>query len=216
MTSGIVALLGAESTGKTTLAAALADRLRAQGREAVVVPEYLRAFCEAAGRTPRREEQAGIAAEQWRRIEAAAATGRIVLADTTPLMIAVYSDIVFGDTSFYDGAMALQARCTVTLLTGLDLPWQADGFMRDGAHVRVPVDARIRAALDRAGLPYAVVYGQGATRSAHALAALRPVFDLSPPEPPALTDTSATRLRLRCRECLQPTCEHLRLIPDAS
>ena len=39
----VVALLGAESTGKTTLASALRDALVADGHDAVVVSEYLRA-----------------------------------------------------------------------------------------------------------------------------------------------------------------------------
>ena len=56
----VIALLGAESTGKTTLAAALGVALAAEGRDAVVVDEYLREFCAREGRTPRRDEQAGL------------------------------------------------------------------------------------------------------------------------------------------------------------
>lgn len=214
--STVVAILGAESTGKTTLAAALADALRALGRDAVVVPEHLRSFCDAEGRTPRREEQAAIADAQRRHIEAAAARADIVLADTTPLMTAVYSDLLFGDTGLYDAALAQQRDCAVTLLAGLDLPWRADGLQRDGPHVRRPVDALIRRALDGAQLPYAVVYGEGEARTMQALAALRRPLDLPPNQEPALTERTPARLRLRCRECLQPECEHLRLVPDAS
>lgn len=214
--STVVAILGAESTGKTTLAAALAGALRGLGRAAMVVPEVLRAFCDAEGRTPRRDEQPAIADAQWHRIEAATATAEIVLADTTPLMTAVYSDLLFGDTSLYDAALAQQRRCAVSLLTGLDLPWQADGLQRDGPHVRGPVDALIRRALERAQLPYAVVYGLGDARTAHALAALRRPLGLPTHQEPDLTDGAPARLRLRCRECLQPDCEHLRLLPHAS
>ena len=56
----IVALLGAESTGKTSTAWALQARLREAGLEAVVVTEYLREFCEREGRTPHRHEQAAV------------------------------------------------------------------------------------------------------------------------------------------------------------
>ena len=48
-------------------------------------------------------------------------------------MIAVYSDLVFGDRSLYAAAEAAQRRYDLTLLTALDLPWQADGLQRDGA-----------------------------------------------------------------------------------
>ena len=76
----VIALLGAESTGKTTLASALAERLAADGHVAVVVPEYLREFCDRQQRTPRHDEQQGIAAEQTRRIEAAAQSHALVIA----------------------------------------------------------------------------------------------------------------------------------------
>lgn len=211
----VLAVLGAESTGKTTLTHALALALRARGRAAVVVGEYLREFCDARGRTPRADEQAGIAAEQWRRIEAAARGGAVVVADTTPLMVAVYSELVFGDRGLYDTALRLQRACACTLLTGLDLPWRPDGLQRDGPHVRVPVDTLLRDALGRAGLPHAVVYGAGEARTAAALAAVAGALGL---ELGAGRDDDAAsaqgvrpqRLAGRCRECLVPGCEHLR------
>ena len=50
----VIGLLGAESTGKTTLAAELGRALAAGGRRVAVVPEYLREFCDRSGRTPRK------------------------------------------------------------------------------------------------------------------------------------------------------------------
>ena len=97
MSAFVVALLGAESTGKTTLAQELGQALDARGERVAVVGEYLREFCDREARTPRIDEQRDIAAEQTRRIAAAAHTHDIVIADTTALMIAVYSDHVFGD-----------------------------------------------------------------------------------------------------------------------
>ena len=168
----VVALLGAESTGKTTLAASLAEAFAARGEQVAVVGEWLRELCERQGRTPRREEQHSIAAEQTRRIDIAAAGGGIVIADTTALMVAVYSDIVFADTGLYAEAEAAQRRCDLTLLTGLDLPWQPDGLQRDGPHVRAPVDALVRASLARADMPFALIVGNGSARTTAALAAI--------------------------------------------
>lgn len=173
----VVALVGAESTGKTTLASELHGALAAEGRRVALVSEVLREFCDREGRTPVACEQAGIAAEQTRRIDAAAAAHEIVIADTTALMIAVYSDMLFADRSLYAHAESAQRRCGLTLLTALDLPWQADGLQRDGPHVREPVDTLVRAALQRAGLSYAVVSGSGADRRAAALNALRHALD---------------------------------------
>lgn len=170
--SQVITIVGAESTGKTTLAAELAQALAQKGLRVARVDEYLREFCMARGRTPQVHEQAGIAQEQARRIEAATATHDIVVADTSALMIAVYSDLIFGDTSLYSTAEAEQRRYHHTLLTALDLPWEADGHMRDGAHVREPVTTLVRASLARAGVAYAVVSGEGPERLRSALAAI--------------------------------------------
>ena len=123
----VVALLGAESTGKSSLAMALRDALVAAGEDAVAVGETLREFCDREQRTPRRDEQRAIAAEQTRRIDSAAAGHAVVVADTTALMIAVYSDQVFGDAGLYAEAEATQRRCDLTLLMALDLPWRPTG-----------------------------------------------------------------------------------------
>ena len=208
-TAFVIALLGAESTGKTTLAQALRTALATPASRVTVVGEYLREFCDARGRTPYRHEQQYIAEEQTRRIEAAAADHDIVIADTTALMIAVYSDQVFGDTRLYAEAQAAHARCDLTLLTALDIAWQADGLQRDGPQVREPVDARVRAALGRAKAGYAVVSGSGATRSASALASVRRAM-----HPPAdATDADAQRWHWHCERCGDANCERRALLP---
>ncbi len=205
----VIALLGAESTGKTTLALALRDALVADGLDAIVVPEYLREFCERERRTPRPDEQGSIADEQTRRIEVAASAHKFVIADTTALMIAVYSDQVFGDNALYAPAQAAHARTSdLTLLTALDLPWQADGLQRDGPQVREPVDTRVRAALQRAGVSCSVVFGQGGARLDAALAAVRRA--LAPP--PADTADDA-RWHWRCERCGDSNCERHPLLP---
>ena len=98
----MIALLGAESTGKTTLAVELGARAaRTQGARVAVVPRVPARVLRPRTAARRADEQAGIAAEQTRRIAAAAHAHDIVVADTTALMIAVYSEHVFGDRSLY-------------------------------------------------------------------------------------------------------------------
>jgi nicotinamide riboside kinase len=197
----VVTLLGAESTGKTTLAHQLAEVLRGEGHDVAVVDEYLREFCEQTSRTPRAHEQAAIAQEQTRRIAAASEQHDLVIADTSALMVAVYSEQVFGDRSLYDEALAAQPSRGLVLLTTLDLPWVEDGHMRDGPHVREPVDTLLRAALARQGVAYAVVSGQGDARLESALRAVR--HALTP------TDHSegAARWRWVCERCSDGDCE---------
>lgn len=171
-----IAIVGAESTGKSTLAAALADALtETLAARVALVDEWLRGWCAREGRTPRRDEQRAIAEEQHRRIETAAACHDIVVCDTTALMTAVYSGLLFDDRSLDAMALELHSRSALTLLTALDLPWQADS-LRDGPQVREPVDLAIRSLLHRGALNYAVIGGRGAVRTAQALAALQPLL----------------------------------------
>jgi nicotinamide riboside kinase len=195
-----VALLGAESTGKTQLSQELAAQFNARGRRAEAVPEALREWCERAGRTPRPEEQLAIAEEQERRVDAAAARSEVVIADTTALMVAIYSAMLFEDGTLYRFAIERQRGYDVTLVTGLDLPWVADGLQRDGPHVRGPVDALVRDALERGAIGYRVVYGSGAERVANALAAIDAA--LAPGE------VARGNWAWACEKCSDPQCEH--------
>lgn len=208
--SHVIAIVGAESTGKTTLAGELQAALQHDGRSVALVGEYLREFCDRHARTPRVDEQAGIAQEQTRRIAAAAETHDIVIADTTALMIAVYSEQVFGDRSLYDSAIEAQRGCALTLLTALDIPWQADGLQRDGPQVREPVTALVRAALARGGLGYSVVAGTGPARLSHALLAVRHALL----EPSVLDEARANpRWQWVCERCGDAACEQRHWLP---
>lgn len=201
-----IALLGAESTGKTQLSRELAVHFEARGLRVAVVAEVLREWCSRAGRTPRPEEQLPIAQEQERRVDDALARHDLVIADTTALMVAIYSAMLFEDGTLYRFALERQRGYHATLVTGLDLPWVADGLQRDGPHVRAPVDALVREGLQRAQVPYQVVYGSGSGRLASALAALARL-GLHDGDP-APTGQSGRPWVWSCEKCSDPECEH--------
>ena len=197
-----IALLGAESTGKTTLALALQARLRSIGKRVVLVPEYLREWCEREGRTPGQGEQAAIAFEQARRV-LAVADADVVIADTTPLVTAAYSDQIFGDRSLQVFAVEHQRHYAVTLLMGLDLPWVADGFQRDGEHARGALDALLRLAMADGRIDWRVVYGNDEARLDSALACLGSLA-AGIARPMSATTTA----QWRCLNCDDADCEH--------
>jgi nicotinamide riboside kinase len=218
----VVGVLGAESTGKTDLIEALAARLAGQPSwspaDIGVVPEVLRSFCESMNRTPRRDEQAGIAREQTRRIAEAARRHRLVLADTTALMTAVYSEQVFGDRSLYPSAIAMHAGIEHTLVTALDLPWVADGVQRDGPEVREAVDRLLQRVLRDAGIGWSRVQGQAEARVDSALRALHadllrrglwPGDGVWSQAPPDRGDSEGGRIRwlAACECCSDPDGE---------
>lgn len=217
-TGQVIAIVGAESTGKSLLAPALAQRIREQtGLRCAVVGEFLREWCEREGRTPRADEQRAIASEQQRRIVAAAADHDLVVADTMPLMVAIYSQLLFNDASLLPMAIAAQRGAALTLLTALDLPWVADGHMRDGEHVREPVDRALREQLAAHGLGWSVVGGHGAARLEQAFAAATPLLSTLAPANAGLFTRLAERgaaqpgWRWVCERCDAPDCEHAAL-----
>lgn len=213
-----IALLGAESTGKSDLALALATALNQRQLQACAVPEHLRQWCDEHGRTPRIDEQMHIAREQRDRIEAAYALSPWVIADTTPLMTAVYSEFVFSDTSLYDWTIAYQRSFDLILLTGLDMPWVADGIQRDGPQVRFPVDALLRKRLLAASIEFKVIYGRDQHRLDNALKAVASIHGTASRvnSSPGITPHASSRLPSdapqawvwNCDQCSDADCEH--------
>ena len=216
-----IALLGAESTGKSTLARALHETLPAlTGLRVARVDEYLREWCEREGRTPRADEQMAIIQEQERRADALAASHDVLIADTTALMPAIYSDYLFADTSLAAWAHQAHRRYPLSLLMGTDLPWVADG-MRDGPHAQAPVDRLLRRWLREAGHAFVVVQGQGERRLEHALDAITPLLGGAGASPSTAGPAGGLFSRLlerqsrlpgstrwTCELCDDPGCEH--------
>jgi nicotinamide riboside kinase len=210
-----IAIVGAESTGKTVLAQALAGRIASlSGLRCTWVSEHLRHWCEREGRTPRPHEQPAIAEAQHRLIDAAAARHDVVVCDTTALMTAVYSDLLFNDRSLVRYAVEQQHRCGLTLLTALDIDWVPDGLQRDGPQVRMPVDSRVRALLIDHALPWSLVTGQGEARVETALDAVAPLLRARAAAGSGLftrlacRDAQAAARRWVCNDCDEPDCEH--------
>ena len=169
MTPRLLCLLGAECTGKTSLAQALAAAL-----PAVWVPEYLRLFCTQQGRTPFSEEQSHIAAQQQALETTALAQAQAqgldwVVCDTAPLLTAVYSEYVFNDNSRDPMARTAQQRYALTLFLQPDFAWQADGLQRDGDHARTAVQVLLEREMTQHTGPWQPLNGSPAQRLAQAL-----------------------------------------------
>jgi nicotinamide riboside kinase len=134
--AGLIGVVGGESTGKSTLAAALGMRL-----PAIVVPEYLRTWVERhRGQVPQPGEQAEImaahrAAEVSGMRDAERSGLAWVVSDSGPLMTAVYSIQYYDDPSLLPLAIEWAARNDLILWCQDDFPWQPDP-QRDGSQAR--------------------------------------------------------------------------------
>lgn len=206
MASHLIAVIGVERTGKTTLAAELSRILLSRGLDTIVVPDALSLFGVQHGRRPHPLELRQIAGEQTRSIEQACLSHKLVLADGTALTTASYGAHWYPGAGLHDQAQAEadHAHSSMTLLTSLDLAWPPHAMQGEGAHDREQVDALIREALQRMGASYAVVAGQGVARIQHALSAIEHLLDAAARQARA---ASSPRWRWFCDHCDDGECE---------
>ncbi|MES2466509.1 MAG: AAA family ATPase [Verrucomicrobiota bacterium] len=180
-----VCLLGAESTGTTTLAKALAGRLRTAW-----VPEYGREYSEAkaerGGIIWHTGEFITIAREQARREDAAArACNRVLICDTNAFATTLWHRRYMGTRSPEVEALAATGQCDLYLLTGDEIPFVQDG-LRDGEHLRHEMHQWFGDALTRQPVPWVLLSGPIEERLEKALACIRALF---PPDSPWWTSS---------------------------
>ena len=165
-----VAILGAESSGKSTLAEALAARYGT-----VWVPEYLREFVDTRGRVPFESDQYPIARTQLEREDAAAARAtRFLFCDTTPLMTALYSRQYWGRVDPQLARLDSRHDYAWTLVTAPDSPWEPDGLQRESEEVRQQVHRMLLETLAARAIAYVLLEGGLAQRIRQVEALLGP------------------------------------------
>ena len=121
-----VCLLGAESTGKTTLAGDLAEAYETSWN-----PEYGRAYTEL-GRDPQApwttSEFTYIARIQcWYEDCLAASARHVLFCDTDAFTTAVFHEVYLGESTHAFDEL-LERRYDLYLVCGLDVPWRHDGI----------------------------------------------------------------------------------------
>jgi len=166
--SRVICLHGPESTGKSTLAPRLAQALGGG-----IVQEFGRTFAEARGTEFGMADLVEIARthDQMTRVAIARGIDPVIL-DTDPLMTAAWAMMLHGHRDpWFD---EWTGTADLYLLFDIDLPWIDDGTRMFGTPAlrRRFLDAS-RAELERRGLRWAWVRGDGEARFDAALAAIR-------------------------------------------
>ncbi|HEU4411620.1 MAG TPA: AAA family ATPase [Polyangiaceae bacterium] len=166
-----VSIFGPESTGKTTLARALARRFGT-----VAAPEYARAWLEARGGKVGPEDMEPICRGQIASEDALALEAtRLLVCDTDPLATVVWSEALFGACPPAVEEKALARRYDLTILLDVDVPWVEDP-VRYLPAARRSFFERCERALARAGRPFVTVRGDWGARLEQAERAVRSIF----------------------------------------
>ncbi|MEU6404209.1 AAA family ATPase [Streptomyces sp. NPDC046985] len=209
-----VVVLGAESTGTTTLARALTEHYRQRGgiwAQTQCVAEYGREFSERklAALGPgahwsqvsfASEEFPVIAAEQQTREDRAAQKGSPVLfCDTDAFATTVWHERYLGAASPAVAQIAARGLRHLWLLTDhRDVPFEDDG-LRDGEELRPWMTDRFAAELTRTGRRFLTLHGSPHERLAKAVTAvdelLEEGWNLADPLPERRTRTTVAPSR---------------------
>jgi NadR type nicotinamide-nucleotide adenylyltransferase len=162
-----ICLHGPESVGTSTLMMRLAEHFGGE-----VLEEYGREYAEARGVAFTMRDLLEIAKthDAGRRMMLSTGADPLIL-DTDPLMTAVWADMLFGKRDpWFD---AWTGTADFYLLFDIDLPWVADGTRMFGTpELRAKFFALSKAELERRGVPWALISGEGGARFAHAVAAI--------------------------------------------
>jgi NadR type nicotinamide-nucleotide adenylyltransferase len=165
-----VVIVGAESTGTTTLAADLAERIGT-----IWVPEYGRQFSVEHGLEHHwtTEDFTVIARQQAAAEDAAARRAPAVLVcDTDVLATSVWHERYMGRRSPVVEAMAASRLPHLYILTANDIAFVHDG-LRDGEHLRGWMTERFRGVLARTGVPWLEAGGSRHERVDQAVRAIK-------------------------------------------
>lgn len=157
-------VIGPESTGKTTLAAALGDHFNWP-----VVEEYSRHYLAALGRPYTEADLPAIAQGQSHIEEACRAMANLpVVCDTDAVTVKIWQEYKYHRPNPAIDAFILPQPARLYLLCAPDLTWQPDP-LRENPHDREAIFHYHLAVLNALGAHFAVVDGKGTKRLENAL-----------------------------------------------
>ena len=159
-----ICVLGAESTGTTTQAQALADTYHT-----VWVPEYGRTYSEEKYRSNSRptwtsDEFVYIAKEQQRQEnEAARRANRLLICDTNAFATGIWHERYMGYRSELVEHIGTERQPDIYLLTDDTIPFVQDG-VRDGEHLRHWMHGLFQQRLNEQSVPWQLITGDRSKR----------------------------------------------------
>jgi NadR type nicotinamide-nucleotide adenylyltransferase len=169
-----VVIIGPESTGKSTLCAALAKYYNTEW-----VPEYARQYLLQHGNNYTYDQLLTIAQGQLQlEEEYTNKFQRILFLDTDMYVMKTWCEYVFQNCHHYILEQAATRNYDFYLLCNIDLPWVKDELREyPDYHIRAELFAHYKDIVQNTGVPWALVSGTTpATRTATAIQAIEKYF----------------------------------------
>lgn len=157
-----VVVMGAESTGTTTIARALAEQF-----QTVWVPEFGRLYSEGKqpSQTEWKTEEFVFIAEEQNRMEDyyARFANKILICDTNAWATKLWHERYLGTVDQAVAARSLRRHYDLIFVTAPDIPFVQDG-LRDGEHIRMTMHQRFLDLLRVEHIPYVLLRGNHKSR----------------------------------------------------
>ncbi|MBC7913048.1 MAG: ATP-binding protein [Pyrinomonadaceae bacterium] len=162
-----IAIVGPESTGKSTLSQQLA-----QHYHTVWVPEYAREYCEKLTEPCNWQDEINMFKGQLElEKQLLPLANKLLICDTTFITVKIWSDYTFGKTPQEVLDELPKHPYDFYLLLDIDLPWQEDP-LRDFPHMREHFMAVWHKELKDLNANYIVISGNQTTRIDNAIHAI--------------------------------------------
>ncbi|PVH24827.1 AAA family ATPase [Sphingobacterium corticibacter] len=164
-----IAVVGPESTGKSTMAKKLAERY-----QTVCVPEYARYYCQNLDNKYTLQDEVNMYYGQVALEESLIplASNGLLIADTTIMTIKIWSDHLFGHTPEEVLNEIKLRKYDFYLLMDIDLPWEDDP-LRDFPEQRPHFLEVWKKELSQLNANYSLISGQGEARLENGIAAVQ-------------------------------------------
>lgn len=160
-----IAVVGPESTGKSTISADLASHF-----DTIVVPEFAREYCQDLNRRYTLEDEINIFHGQLALEKKLLPFSRqqLLFCDTMVLNVKIWCDHLFGYTPESILSDLKKQSYDLYLLMDIDLPWE-DDELRDFPHLRSHFMKVWHKELNEIGANYALISGVGSLRLENAI-----------------------------------------------
>lgn len=162
-----IAIVGPESTGKSTISAALAEHY-----QTIWVPEYAREYCEKLTEPCTWQDEINMFRGQLElEKKLLPEANKILICDTTFITVKIWSDQMFGKAPQEVLDELPRHPYDFYLLMDIDLPWEDDP-LRDFPNLREHFMAVWHRELQELNANYKLISGQGTERFQKAVHAI--------------------------------------------